>query len=174
MSWKKFSPTCKPRKEHERVLLRRNGRVSHSMRWCNRPKGDISEYEWLDHLEGGWIPVSERLPIKEEGHKSGTQYPCVLVQTRGDEIVTARWDHVSFRSGYFIAWQPLPPPYTPPSTPLWESEELKNLAVDAIIDAHLRYRHPGPVDCTLSHADVDNLQRELLERGLQIRKMSEA
>jgi hypothetical protein len=64
-------------------------------------------------LNGGWIPVSERLP--EEGMKvlvvSNNDIPiyCVAIMMNGELRVT--WNHDRFEHIKIVAWQPLPEPY---------------------------------------------------------------
>lgn len=83
------------------------------------------DYVVEKQLNGGWIPVSERLPNKEECNKFDFKHPnhrkflCTIkikdYEPQVRELYLSHTDDWKFGpesySKYVTAWQPLPEPY---------------------------------------------------------------
>lgn len=56
-----------------------------------------------------WIPVSERLPTREDADETGN----VLKRWKNGDIAPGPWNTKPETGSTYVAWLPLPP-YTPP------------------------------------------------------------
>ena len=71
-------------------------------------KDSISKIQkWLE--ETRWIPVSERLPEKEDGDKYGTVLWCILYKEQHQLICDGHYQWKS-KDGSQTHWMPLPLP----------------------------------------------------------------
>ena len=76
-----------------------------------------------------WIPISERLPTREDADETGN----VLKRWKNGDIAPGPWNTKPETGSTYVAWMPIPP-YTPPK-PGPTDEELDAL-LNQLASAH--------------------------------------